>query len=92
MLYVTTLENTVDNNITKHLLEGQSLKLIVPQYHTITQTFNTGGGEINMNIVKSASKLTNAFITLYRTPRGGSTDIIYQIIMLIKNGIIFTIL
>ena len=89
---VTTLENTVDNNITKHLLEGQSLKLIVPQYHTITQTFNTGGGEINMNIVKSASKLTNAFITLYRTPRGGSTDIIYQIIMLIKNGIIFTIL
>ena len=66
---VITLDNTVDNNITKHLLEGQSLKLIVPQYHTITQTFNTGGGEINMNIVKSASKLTNAFITLYRTPR-----------------------
>ena len=68
---VITLDNTVDNNITKHLLEGQSLKLIVPQYHTITQTFNTGGGEISMNIVKSASKLTNAFITLYRTPRGG---------------------
>ena len=69
---VITLDNTVDNNITKHLLEGQSLKLIIPQYHTITQTFNTGGGEINMNIVKSASKLTNAFITLYRSPRGGS--------------------
>ena len=68
---VITLDNTVDNNITKHLLEGQSLKLIVPQYHTITQTFNTGGGEINMNIVKSASKLTNAFTTLYRTPRQG---------------------
>ena len=68
---VITLDNTVDNNITKHLLEGQSLKLIVPQYHTITQTFSTGGGEINMNIVKSASKLTNAFITLYRAPRGG---------------------
>ena len=68
---VITLDNTVDN-ITKHLLEGQSLKLIVPQYHTITQTFNAGGGEINMNIVKSASKLSNAFITLYRTPRGGS--------------------
>ena len=68
---VITLDNTVDNNITKHLLEGQSLKMIVPQYHTITQTFNTGGGEINMNIVKSASKLTNAFVTLYRQPRGG---------------------
>ena len=60
---VITLDNTVDNNITKHLLEGQSFKLIVPQYHTLTQTFNARGGEINMNIVKSASKLSNAFIT-----------------------------
>ena len=69
---VITLDNTVDSNLTKHSLEGQSLKLIIPQYHTITQTFDTGGGEINMNIVKSASKLTNAFITLYRTPRQGA--------------------
>ena len=69
---VITLDNTVDNNITKHLLEGQSLKLIVPQYHTLTQTFNAGGGEINMNIVKSASKLSTAFITLYRKPLEGS--------------------
>jgi len=69
---VITLDNTVDNNITKHLLEGQSLKLVVPQYHTLTQTFNAGGGEINMNIVKSASKLSNAFITLYREKRQGT--------------------
>ena len=69
---VITLDNTVDNNITKHLLEGQSLKLIVPQYHTLTQTFNAGGGEINMNIVKSASKLSNAFITLYREKKIGN--------------------
>ena len=69
---VITLDNTVDNNITKHLLEGQSLKLIVPQYHTLTQTFNAGGGEINMNIVKSASKLSNAFITLYREKKQGT--------------------
>ena len=68
---VITLDNTVDNNITKHLLEGQSLKLIVPQYHTLTQNFNVGGGEINMNIVKSASKLSTAFITLYRQKRQG---------------------
>ena len=69
---VITLDNTVDDNITKHLLEGQSLKLIVPQYHTLTQTFNAGGGEINMNIVKSASKLSNAFITLYREKKTGT--------------------
>ena len=69
---VITLDNTVDNNITKHLLEGQSLKLIVPQYHTLTQTFNAGGGEINMNIVKSASKLSTSFITLYREKKTGT--------------------
>ena len=46
--------------------------MVIPQYHTITQTFNAGAGEINMNIVKSASKLSHAFVTLYRQPRGGS--------------------
>ena len=66
-----TLDNSVDNKITSALLQGTSLKMVIPQYHTITQTFNTGGGEINMNIVKSASKLSNAFIILYRAPKTG---------------------
>ena len=68
---VITLDNTVNNNIVSHLLGGSSLKLVFPMYHTITQTFNNAGTEINMNIVKSSSKLTGAFITLYRTPRQG---------------------
>eukprot|EP00438_Fugacium_kawagutii_P021476 Skav234985 [mRNA] locus=scaffold122:216932:219658:- [translate_table: standard] len=68
---VITLDNTVNNNIVKHLLDGESLKLVFPMYHTITQSFNAGGGEINMNIVKSSSKLTGAFITLYRSIRTG---------------------
>ena len=67
-----SIDNSVDNSITSALLSGISLKMVIPQYHTITQTYNTGGGEINMNIVKSASKLSQAFITLYRQPRGGS--------------------
>eukprot|EP00438_Fugacium_kawagutii_P035452 Skav216633 [mRNA] locus=scaffold1255:114106:117474:- [translate_table: standard] len=71
---IIQLDNTVNNNIVKHLLDGQSLKLVFPMYHTITQSFNAGGGEINMNIVKSSSKLTGAFITLYRTPRDGLFD------------------
>ena len=71
---IIQLDNTVNNNIVKHLLDGQSLKLVFPMYHTITQSFNAGGGEINMNIVKSSSKLTGAFITLYRTPRQGEFD------------------
>ena len=69
-----TLDNTVNNNIVSHLLQGQPLKLVFPMYHTLTQTFNTNGGELNMNIVKSSSKLTGAFITLYRTPRTGKLN------------------
>ena len=37
----------------------------------MTQSFNAAGNEINMNIVKSASKLKGCFITLYRPPRAG---------------------
>ena len=33
---VKALDNTVNNNIVKHLLEGQSLKLVFPMYHTMT--------------------------------------------------------
>ena len=69
---VIQLDNTVNNNIVKHLLEGQSLKLVFPMYHTMTQSFNAAGTEINMNIVKSASKLHGCLITLYRPPRAGA--------------------
>ena len=68
---IINLDSTVANNLTSHILSGNNLKLVFPMYHTITQTFNAGGGEINMNIVKSSSKLTGAFITLFRTPRSG---------------------
>jgi hypothetical protein len=67
---VVSLDSQVNNNITKHLLEGGSLKIVYPMYHTITQTFNTNGTEINANIVKSASKLNGMFMTFYRTQRG----------------------
>ena len=64
------LDSAVNNNITSHLLQGGSLKIVYPMYHTITQSFNVNGTEINMNVVKSASKLNGAFITFYRTQRG----------------------
>ena len=66
---VVSLDTTVANNISSHILSGNSLKMYFPMYHTITQTFNVGAGEINMNIVKSASRLSGAFITLYRATR-----------------------
>ena len=67
---VVSLDSQVNNNITRHLLEGGSLKIVYPMYHTLSQTFNTNGAEINMNVVKSSSKLNGMFITLYRTQRG----------------------
>ena len=67
---VVQLDSTVNNNITSHLLQGGSLKIVYPMYHTITQSFNASGTEINMNVVKSASKLNGAFITFCRTQRG----------------------
>ena len=68
---LVSLDNTVANNISSHILSGNSLKMYFPMYHTITQTFPKTFGEINMNIVKSASKLSGAFITLHRAPRTG---------------------
>ena len=65
------LDNTIANNCVSHVLQGGSLKMVFPMYHTITQSFSAGGGEITKQIVKSASKLTGAFITLYRPPRQG---------------------
>ena len=67
---VVQLDNAVNNNITSHLLQGGSLKIVYPMYHTITQSFNASGTEIDMNVVKSASNLNGAFITFYRTQRG----------------------
>ena len=37
----------------------------------MTQSFNAAGNEMNMNIVKSASKLNGCVISLYRAPRTG---------------------
>ena len=67
---VVTLDSAVNSNITSHLLQGGSLKVVYPMYHTIAQSFNASGTEINMNVVKSASKLNGAFITFYRSQRG----------------------
>ena len=88
---IINLDNTVNNNIVKHLLDGQSLKLVFPMYHTITQSFNAGGGEINMNIVKSSSNLQE-----HSSPFTEHQEVahlivnIYQTIMFISGGTIST--
>ena len=37
------LDNTIANNFVSHLLQGGSLKMVFPMYHTITQSFSAGG-------------------------------------------------
>ena len=46
------------------------IRNIINCYYTITQ-IQCCDDEINMNIVKSFSKLIGAFITLFRIPRNG---------------------
>ena len=68
---VLSLDSQVNNNnITRHLWEGSGLKIVHPMYHTRSQTFNTNGTKINIDVVKSSSKLNSMFITLHRTQRG----------------------
>ena len=67
---VVSLDSQVNNKITRHLLKGGSLEIVYPMNHALSQTFNTNETGINMNVVKSSSKLNGMFIALYRTQRG----------------------
>ena len=57
------VDNTVNNNIVSHLLKGGRLRMVYPAYHSFSQTFSTGNSEINMNIVKSSTRLSQMFFT-----------------------------
>ena len=74
---VVSLDNTVANKISSHILSGNSLKMYFPMYHTITQTFDPNAGEITMNIVKSASKLSGTSLH-YTALQGQVNYVIYR--------------
>ena len=57
------VDNAVNNNIVSHLLKGGRLRMVYPAYHSFSQTFATGNTEINMNIVKSSTRLSQMFFT-----------------------------
>ena len=57
------VDNTVNNNIVSHLLKGGRLRMVYPAYHSFSQTFASGNTEINMNIVKSSTRLSQMFFT-----------------------------
>ena len=57
------VDNTVNNNIVSHLLKGGRLRMVYPAYHSFSQTFAAGNTEINMNIVKPSTRLSQMFFT-----------------------------
>ena len=58
-----TVDNSVNNNVVSHLLKGGRLRMVYPAYHSFSQTFTAGNTEINMNIVKSSTRLSQMFFT-----------------------------
>ena len=57
------VDNTVNNNTVSHLLKGGRLRMVYSAYHSFSQTFTAGNTEINMNIVKSSTRLSQMFFT-----------------------------
>ena len=57
------VDNTVNNNIVAHLLKGGRLRMVYPAYHSFSQAFANTNTELNMNIVKSSTRLSQMFFT-----------------------------
>ena len=66
---IAVLDPKVSEKYTEGLLSGGSMKILYKSYHMTSQTIANGTGEINLNIVKSATRLDGMFVTLYRKPR-----------------------
>ena len=57
------VDNTVNKNIVSHLFKGGRLRMVYPAYHSFSQSFDSGNTEINMNNVKSSTRLSQMFFT-----------------------------
>ena len=69
---VCTLDNNLNNEYVKHLLEGKGLPITYTTYITQMQSVE-GNDSISVPVIRSVSKLVASFITFYRTdqPSGG---------------------
>ena len=63
---VCTLDNNLNNEYVKHLLEGKGLPVTYTTYITQMQSVE-GSTDIRVPVIRSVSKLVAAFITFYRT-------------------------
>ena len=63
---ICTLDNNLNNEYVKHLLEGKGLPITYTTYITQMQSV-AGYSDINVPVIRSVSKLVASFITFYRT-------------------------
>ena len=62
---VLTLDNNLNNEYVKHLLEGKGLPITYTTYITQSQTVK-GLTDISVPVIRSVSNLVGAFITFYK--------------------------
>ena len=59
---ICTLDNNLNNEYVKHLLEGKGLPITYTTYITQSQTVK-GSTDISVPVIRSVSKLVAAFVT-----------------------------
>ena len=62
---ICTLDNNLNNEYVKHLLEGKGLPITYTTYITQSQSV-AGYSDISVPVIRSVSKLAASFITFYR--------------------------
>ena len=62
---VCTLDNNLNNEYVKHLLEGKGLPITYTTYITQSQTVK-GSTDFSVPVIRSVSKLVAAFVTFYK--------------------------
>ena len=62
---VCTLDNNLNNEYAKHLLEGKGLPITYTTYITQSQTVK-GSTDISVPVIRSVSKLVASFVSFYK--------------------------
>ena len=65
MSYVSTLDNNLNNEYVKHLLEGKGLPITYTTHITQSQTVQ-GSTDFSVPVIRSVSKLVASFVTFYK--------------------------
>ena len=64
---VCTLDNNLNNEYVKHLLEGKGLPITYTTYITQSQNIKGSTDNISVPVIRSVSKLVASFITFYKS-------------------------